>query len=41
MSHGGIYTCGSRLHDIEEAHTDLQQVFVKVNLSCNAPFEIP
>jgi len=36
------YTCGSKLQDIEDAPTDLlEQVFVKANLSCNTPIEIP
>ena len=36
------YTCGSTFADIEcDDHSVLRSVFVKANLTCNTPTEIP
>ena len=36
------YSCGSRLQDIQDTSPEVNQdVFVKANLSCNSPIEIP
>ena len=36
------YTCGSRLQEIERSTTRLTDtIFVKANLSCEAPIEVP